>query len=74
MEIPVARAESAIADSAVAGNRLEDSITVLAHLGFFRKEAGARVERAHHELVQSGRDPDEKRLLTRALVSSCLSL
>ena len=70
-EIPVVRAESASADSAdVNASLVNASITALVHLGFSRKEAGARVEKAHRELVQSGQDPDEKRLLTQALVSS----
>jgi len=69
-EIPVARAESATADSADVNTGLEDSITALVHLGFSRKEAGMRVERACRELVQSGQDPDEKSLLTQVLVSS----
>ena len=75
-EIPVVRAESASADSAdvkdshVKDSHVKDSITALVHLGFSRKEAGARVEKAYRVLVQSGQDPDEKRLLTQALVSS----
>ena len=82
-EIPVVRVESAIAasiadsglsaiaDSPAVGH-LEDLVGALAgalvRLGLSRKEARARLERAHEELRRRGEDAgDEAKLLTLAL-------